>query len=221
LRPTRAVAVAVAVLGLLATIVIAAHAVGIIRAAIDGPRLAIPGTTRVHLEHGRWIVFERTGSQDQTGPFQTFQDRSVSFGVFDVDVVTASGVRLAPRDVTGTQTLTRDSQRFTGAVEFSVPADGDVDITVRNARRGDAIVARPISDTFRGVALWAVLGIVTFAVFVLGVVFIFVPKRRDTDPVAVRGAPPMTVPPGWYPDPSGQPVYRWWNGWQWTDQVMR
>lgn len=27
-------------------------------------------------------------------------------------------------------------------------------------------------------------------------------------------------PPGWYPDPSGQPVHRWWDGFQWTSQVQ-
>ncbi len=25
--------------------------------------------------------------------------------------------------------------------------------------------------------------------------------------------------PGWYPDPNGQPLQRWWDGTQWTDQV--
>lgn len=28
-------------------------------------------------------------------------------------------------------------------------------------------------------------------------------------------------PPGWYADPSGAPVRRWWNGQQWTDSVQQ
>jgi len=27
-------------------------------------------------------------------------------------------------------------------------------------------------------------------------------------------------PPGWYPDPSGQPLQRWWDGQQWTGQTQ-
>lgn len=30
---------------------------------------------------------------------------------------------------------------------------------------------------------------------------------------------PSEVPPGWYPDPSGQPGYRWWDGYAWTEAV--
>ena len=27
--------------------------------------------------------------------------------------------------------------------------------------------------------------------------------------------------PGWYPDPSGQPTHRWWDGRQWTSKTSR
>lgn len=27
-------------------------------------------------------------------------------------------------------------------------------------------------------------------------------------------------PPGWFPDPSGQPYLRWWDGTWWGDQVI-
>lgn len=37
-----------------------------------------------------------------------------------------------------------------------------------------------------------------------------------------QGAPPMpaTAQPGWYPDPSGGPVQRWWDGTAWTSATQ-
>lgn len=32
---------------------------------------------------------------------------------------------------------------------------------------------------------------------------------------------PMGAPPGWYPDPTGQPGMRWWNGMIWADQIQQ
>lgn len=31
--------------------------------------------------------------------------------------------------------------------------------------------------------------------------------------------PPITIPAGWYPDPSGQAPFRWWDGRAWTDFI--
>ncbi len=36
-----------------------------------------------------------------------------------------------------------------------------------------------------------------------------------------RGVPDATVPPGWYPDPTGRFTERFWNGGSWTSDVRR
>jgi uncharacterized RDD family membrane protein YckC len=33
--------------------------------------------------------------------------------------------------------------------------------------------------------------------------------------------PPTRPPPGWYPDPSGQPALRWWDGTAWTAHLAQ
>ncbi len=33
-------------------------------------------------------------------------------------------------------------------------------------------------------------------------------------------APPPAPPPGWYPDPSGGPARRWWDGRTWTEHLQ-
>jgi len=48
------------------------------------------------------------------------------------------------------------------------------------------------------------------------------PGEHPAPPAAggVPGAPAwFGSPPGWYPDPGGGPLRRWWDGGAWTDQV--
>lgn len=36
---------------------------------------------------------------------------------------------------------------------------------------------------------------------------------------AAREPDPLDVPPGWYPDPQGYPMLRWWDGWSWSEHT--
>jgi hypothetical protein len=47
------------------------------------------------------------------------------------------------------------------------------------------------------------------------------PSMATWDPYAPTGGgqPPSLPPAGWYPDPSGQPGERWWDGRGWSEHV--
>lgn len=87
------------------------------------------------------------------------------------------------------------------------------------------------SETFKGrnnVAPWRmpslVWGLIGFVLGLLGAI-LFVIARRTTKPAyspqlqSTAPAPMAPPPPGWYPDPTSQHEFRFWNGAQWTDRV--
>ena len=178
--------------------------------SLDGPAVAVPGTTTVHLEDGRWILYEHVQG-------------SATIGVQDVTVVDPTGTELGIREVTGTQTITRGSTRFVGAVEFTAPRSGDYEITVRG-ESGDAMLARGLTDSFGRAALWFLAGFGFLVLLVLGIVFTVMGPPRPAS-AAIGYAPypqigPQVGPqPGWYADPYGGSDLRWWDGIRWTDQV--
>jgi len=40
--------------------------------------------------------------------------------------------------------------------------------------------------------------------------------QPDYQPVLPAPPVPLAIPPGWYPDPTGLPAQRWWDGLDWT-----
>jgi Protein of unknown function (DUF2510) len=220
-RPSRAVAIGMIVVAVLGGVFAIVEIVRTFVSSFDGPSIAVPGTTTVHLDDGRWIVFELVGTRVSEDP--TF-DGPTTIGVPDVHVVAPDGESLEVREVTGTQTINRNSAHFVGAVEFVAPRTGDYEITVRG-ESGSAMLARPLTDTFGRAALWFLFGFVCFALLVVGIVFTVLgpAKPKPAYPTAYAPYPPMGRPigpqPGWYADPYGGTDLRWWDGARWTDQV--
>src|SRR5262245_32324933 len=98
--------------------------VNILWDAFDGPAIDAPGTTHLDLAAGRWIIFERTGTDENFGPAQRQTNGPNTITVANVEVTDLEGNSQSVRGVTGDQSLTQGSETFTGAVEFSVPTDG-------------------------------------------------------------------------------------------------
>jgi hypothetical protein len=200
-------AIVVAVLGGALAVVRAAQT---LLRSLNGPSLTAPGTTRLQIAAGRWIIFEHTGSQQNFGPVQTTEDGPTTIQVSDVRITDTEGNEQSVRDVTGTQTITVNNKKFTGAVEFSVPADGTYDVEIRGTAPVDVRLARPISDQAKAAAPWFVLAGVCLILLILGVVFTVLPTNPAT-PV-----PRVVSAPGWYQDPWAPMQFRWWDGRTWT-----
>ncbi|MFD5599193.1 DUF2510 domain-containing protein [Leucobacter sp. NPDC058333] len=45
-------------------------------------------------------------------------------------------------------------------------------------------------------------------------------QPQQVQVVSQQPPPPQGPPPGWYADPYGQPVTRWWDGFQWTTHTQ-
>ena len=71
---------------------------------------------------------------------------------------------------------------------------------------------------------WAIgIGVTIVAVGpvapIAAAVYLIAYRNRGPTPHELR-RPPPPVPQGWYDDPGGEYDMRWWNGEDWTDQVM-
>jgi hypothetical protein len=86
------------------------------------------------------------------------------------------------------------------------------------------IEARRLYSTGEAIAWGFGLVLLWFVFFPL---FAFKRQRRleelaiEQPPVPPQHVPPppSAQPPGWYPDPWRQGAVRWWDGFQWSDQV--
>lgn len=202
----------------------------------DGPRVAVPGATTLHLDDGRWVIYENVSVRRADDPTD---NGPISIGVNDVEVTDPDGNELAIDDVTGAQTITRNGAFFVGAVEFHAPRSDDYTITVRG-ESAQAFVARALTDRIGRAALWVLLGVGGLVLLVVGIVFTALPPRRESaQPVGIAPYPSWAYPtgahppgpsppapyppagprPGWYADPQGGSDARWWDGARWTDHV--
>lgn len=202
-RPSRRTSIVVAVVAFLVAAGFGVKAVVEFVQSIDGPTLAAPGTTYVHIGPGRWMILEAT-------------DIGRTIDVSNVNVRDAHELRIPVRNVTGDQTISTKGDRYVGVVEFTAPTEGDYAIQINNGFHADVLLNRPVTDVIRSVALWGIATFLSFAVFVLFLVLAIVPAR----PAGAAPAMPPRVPPGWYPDPAPETgLVRWWDGYRWTEHT--
>jgi len=176
---------------------------------------ATPIHLSLHLHHARYTVFERSGTRS-------------GFGSINSGLVTIDPSQVTVRDPDGqsvfvfrpgtTETITRNSAVYTGAVQFDAPKTGNYDIQLQTAIPTTVLITRSLGDAIRSVLVWIVTGAVGAIMLVGGLVMLIVGvTRRGRARRATQfgwaqpgyGQPgygqPVYGQPGWGPDGWGQP----------------
>ena len=126
--------------------------------------VAVPGSTRLRLEPGRYVVFERTGSIARTGPVTRTVRERPSLNAKSIRITDPNGTVVPAGRDGATETITNDTEIFTSAVLFEATVPGDYLVTVTDP--GDstsAFVAPSIGGAFfragGGIALAFIAGL--------------------------------------------------------------
>jgi hypothetical protein len=197
--------------------------VPVVRAITNPIQFDAPGPVRVHLGKGTYMVYEDKGASSIGSSF-SFDD-SVTITPADVMVSAVDGTNLEVRD-RGTirETLTRNGDRFVGAVRFTTPASGDYVVSVHEATARPVLIARPFSNVVRSGLGWFALAGVGGLAFGVGVVLLIVGsvrRSRVRKTFAYATLPPPGLPPaGWHTDPWDTGRLRYWDGNRWTEHVQ-
>jgi hypothetical protein len=197
--------------------------VPVVRAITNPIQFDAPGPVRVHLGKGTYMVYQDKGASSIGSSF-SFDD-SVTITPADVMVSGVDGTNVEVRD-RGTirETLTRNGDRFVGAVRFTTPASGDYVVSVHETTARPVLIARPFSNVVRSVLGWFALAGVGGLAFGVGVVLLIVGsvrRSRVRKTFAYATLPPPGLPPaGWHTDPWDTGRLRYWDGNRWTEHVQ-
>ena len=173
------------VVGIFATVMLV---LGFAR-GLDGPTVAAPGTTKVHLDAGTKAIYE--------------EGYSSYYGITpaDVTVTGPKGNQLTIRTVGGSQTLTINGTYYLAKAQFDADQAGDYTIEITGVEPTRAMVGTLVTDLFKSVAVWFFLALFCGLLLVIGFIVLIVGLVRRSRAKRPPGGP------GFPPGPYGGPGY--------------
>jgi hypothetical protein len=150
--------------------------------ALGGPIASTPTDQVKHLSPGRYVIFERTGTQSGVGGFSVTENAAVTITPAQVIITDPSGRAVAADAETSNQTTNRNGQIFTGAVRFQASTSGRYEIRVTSDSPSQVIISEDLGPAFAAVLGWfgALFG--GMVLLTVGIVVLVRGRRRATHP---------------------------------------
>jgi hypothetical protein len=177
----------------------------------------VPMDTTFSLDAGSWVVFEQTGVQRQGGPVTVTTNHEVELRADQVTVIGPGGRAVPTRSMTPNQTINRNGNIYTGAVEFRAASKGQYRVVI-SSESGPVIISEDIGAVFTTSARWFLLTGTAFLGALAGLALMLFGRRAKPAPLIgmAQGQPgTLPAPAGWYPDPGRPGEFLWWDGAQW------
>jgi hypothetical protein len=162
----------------------------------------VPGDLHLHLRHARYTVYQHSGTRSAFGSTRN-DAQAIEIRPGELSVVGSDGTLVPVSFDSSTETVTRGSDVYSGALEFSPPAGGDYRLRFTNSTRTSVIVARSLTDAIDSALVWFGTGALGGAVLIAGVIMLIVgTTRRSRAKRAMYGGWGY---PGWPPPPPQYP----------------
>ena len=130
------------------------------------------------------------------------------------------GTNLVVHNSSPTQSISRNSDQYVAAVDFTTPHAGDYVLRFDTPVDTKVMVQPPLGDLFTRRVPWVGGFGIGWIVVIVGIAMLITGANRRRRVARVTASPMVggiAAPPQWFPDPQGQRRLRYWDGSEWTE----